>query len=380
MRTILRRQGSLLLCLALLLGLLTVSASAATQPGVYTGTVTTNYHNPDTGKIDDPGEDETGLGEGMCRSATGTTALVEVDAAGNTWLTIRLLLQSNCSNVALYTRTGYNTYEKVDYTVISEDSGNDSIDYRFQVSEAGVMLKGTMYVAPMGRDVLWYLSVDPDSLTAGSGDFEVTIDPNQPAPVDPTPVDPTPVDPTPGVLDAFTDVSSHWAKDYIEVAVERGLFSGTSSTTFSPDTSMTRGMFVTVLGRLAGVSATNGQTQFADVAANAYYAPYVAWAAENGIVYGTSTTTFSPETAINRQEMAVLLSRYCGFAGITLEQGQKVTFSDQAKIDSFAAEAVQDMAAAGLLTGSNGAFNPKSTATRAEVATVLARFIQGYGL
>ena len=182
------------------------------------------------------------------------------------------------------------------------------------------------------------------------------------------------------VLDAFTDVSSHWAKDYIEVAVERGLFSGTSSTTFSPDTSMTRGMFVTVLGRLAGVSATNGQTQFADVAANAYYAPYVAWAAENGIVYGTSTTTFSPETAINRQEMAVLLSRYCSFAGITLEQGQKVTFSDQAKIDSFAAEAVQDMAAAGLLTGSNGAFNPKSTATRAEVATVLARFIQGYGL
>ncbi|WP_294701785.1 heme-binding Shp domain-containing protein [uncultured Flavonifractor sp.] len=162
--------------------------AAGLEPGVYTGTMVTTYYNPDTGNVDDGGTANAALGEGMCRSATDEACLVEVDQEGNVWITVRLLLQSNCKNVALYTRTGYDSYSKVSYDIMSEDAGNDSIDYRIKVSDAGVKLKGTMYVTPMGRDVLWYLYVDTSTLKEGSGDFVVSIDtsaPQEPATPEP---------------------------------------------------------------------------------------------------------------------------------------------------------------------------------------------------
>ena len=127
--------------------------------------------------MDDGGTANAALGEGMCRSATDETCLVEVDG-DDIWITVRLLLQSNCSNVALYSRSGYDSYSQVSYDIMSEDAANDSIDYRIKVSDVGQKLKCTMYVSPMGRDVLWYLYVDTASLTAGSGDFVVSIDPS----------------------------------------------------------------------------------------------------------------------------------------------------------------------------------------------------------
>lgn len=176
-----KRLGVMALCLAMLCGLFAMTASAV-EPGVYTASVVTTYYNPDTGNVDDGGTANAALGEGMCRSATATTGLVEVDKDGNVWLTIRLLLQSSCKNVAFYTRTGYDSYSQVSYSITSEDAGNDSIDYRFAVTDAGVKLKGTMYVTPMGRDVLWYLYVDTSTLQAGSGDFVVSIDTSTPEP------------------------------------------------------------------------------------------------------------------------------------------------------------------------------------------------------
>ena len=119
----------------------------------------TSYYNPDTGNVDDGGTANAALGEGMCRSATDRTCLVEVDG-DDIWITVRLLLQSNCSDVALYTRDSYDSYSQVSYDIMSEDAGNDSIDYRIKVSEVGQKLKCTMYVSPMGRDVLWYLRDD----------------------------------------------------------------------------------------------------------------------------------------------------------------------------------------------------------------------------
>lgn len=169
--------GAALSALALVCGLMVVPAAAAgTAPGVYTAYMTTDYYNPDTGNVDDGGTANAALGEGMCRSATDKTALVEVDADGNVWLTVRLLLQSNCSDVKLYTRSGYDSYTQVSYDVISEDAANDSIDYRIPVTQPDQKLKCTMYVSPMGREVLWYLYVDPSTLAAGSGDFVVSID------------------------------------------------------------------------------------------------------------------------------------------------------------------------------------------------------------
>ena len=182
----LKKISAVLASLALMCGLMTAPALAAVQPGVYTANVVTSYYNPDTGNVDDGGTSNAALGEGMCRSATAATGLVEVDQNGNTWLTIRLLLQSTCKNSALYTRNGYDSYSQVSCDITAEDSGLDSIDYRFQVSDAGTKLKATMYVTPMGRDVLWYLYVDTSTLTPGSGDFAVNIDVTEPEPA-PTP-------------------------------------------------------------------------------------------------------------------------------------------------------------------------------------------------
>ena len=178
---------------------------------------------------------------------------------------------------------------------------------------------------------------------------------------------------------AFTDITGHWAADNILFAASRGLLSGTSDTTFSPDTGMTRGMFVTTLGRLAGINPDSYQTgKFTDVKADAYYAPYVNWAAQTGIVEGVTATTFAPDTNINREQMAVIMKNYAAKLGYDLPQTLKaVTFADNTQISSWAKDAVKSMQQAGILAGKNeNKFDPKGTATRAEVATVLRRFVE----
>lgn len=178
---------------------------------------------------------------------------------------------------------------------------------------------------------------------------------------------------------AFTDIHNHWATDNILFAASRGLLSGTSDTTFSPNTGMTRGMFVTALGRLAGINPDSYKTgKFTDVKADAYYAPYVNWAAQNGIVEGVTATTFAPDTNINREQMAVIMANYAKKLGYDLPKTlQAVTFADNAQISSWAKNAVRAMQQAGILAGKNGnRFDPKGTATRAEVATVLRRFVE----
>lgn len=179
----------------------------------------------------------------------------------------------------------------------------------------------------------------------------------------------------------FKDLAGHWAESYVEAAVERGLFSGTTAITFSPDMAVTRGMFVTVLAKLAGAEAGSGSTGFKDVPADAYYAPYVAWALKNGIVAGTGEGTFSPEKTITRQEMAVILMRYTEYAKISLKDGQAVTFTDVGEISGWAADAVSAAAKAGLLAGTGaGKFAPQAKATRAEVATLLMGVVRDYSL
>ena len=178
---------------------------------------------------------------------------------------------------------------------------------------------------------------------------------------------------------AFTDITGHWAADNILFAASRGLLSGTSDTTFSPDTGMTRGMFMTALGRLAGINPDSYQTgKFTDVKADAYYAPYVNWAAQTGIVEGVTDTTFAPDTNINREQMAVIMKNYAAKLGYDLPQTLKaVTFADNTQISSWAKDAVKSMQQAGILAGKNeNKFDPKGTATRAEVATVLRRFVE----
>lgn len=177
----------------------------------------------------------------------------------------------------------------------------------------------------------------------------------------------------------FTDKATHWAKNDIDFVAARGLLTGTSTTTFSPNSSMTRGMFVTAIGRLAGVDSSKYQNnKFTDVKADACYAPYVAWAAEKNIVSSTSDTAFSPDMAITRQEMAVMLVNYSKAIGYKLPSVHaEVSFADSSSIASWAKDAVKQMQMAGILMGKSGnKFDPTATATRAEASAMLRRFVE----
>ena len=178
---------------------------------------------------------------------------------------------------------------------------------------------------------------------------------------------------------AFTDITGHWAADNVLFVAGRGLLSSTSNTTFSSNIGMTIGMFVTALGRLAGINPDSYKTgKFTDVKADAYYTPYVNWAAKTGIVEGVTATTFAPDTNINRDQMVVIMANYAKQLDYDLPKIiQTVTFADNAQISSWTKDAVKAMQQAGILAGKHGnQFDPKGTATRAEVATVLRRFVE----
>ena len=176
----------------------------------------------------------------------------------------------------------------------------------------------------------------------------------------------------------FTDINGHWAKADIEYAVSQGLFSGTSATTFSPDTAMTRGMFVTVLGRLARADVKSYQaSSFDDVQNDLYYMGFIEWANRNGIVKGMGDKKFAPDQAITREQMAVIMSNYTRVMNLDLKAVQEERhFADNDKISPYAREAVKEMQMARLVSGKdNNLFDPQGTATRAEVSSVLHRFM-----
>ena len=178
---------------------------------------------------------------------------------------------------------------------------------------------------------------------------------------------------------AFTDIAGHWAKEDIEFVVSRGLFSGTSETKFSPNAAMTRGMFVTVLGRLASADVSGyAKSSFSDVKSDAYYMGYIEWASKNNIVNGVGNGRFAPNQSITREQMAVIMSNYAKTIGYTLPKVHvENTFADNGKISAYAKEAVKQMQMAGVISGKNGnLFDPQGTATRAEVSAVLRRFVE----
>ncbi len=180
-------------------------------------------------------------------------------------------------------------------------------------------------------------------------------------------------------LKIFSDVAGHWADDNIAFATARELFVGTSTTEFSPNLPMTRAMFVTVMGRLLNIDeADYTGTVFSDVKVGQWYSPYVQWASQNGIVKGYGSGIFGPEDKITREQMAVLILRFAEYANIELAvESSGIVFDDKDKISSWAAEYVSAAQRSSLIEGkSNKLFDPQGTATRAEVATILKRFIE----
>ena len=176
----------------------------------------------------------------------------------------------------------------------------------------------------------------------------------------------------------FTDVrESDWFYDDVVFAYENGLFSGTSDTTFSPNTSMTRAMLVTVLYRLEGQPAVNGRSGFSDVQYNGYYEDAVTWAADNGIVNGTSTTMFSPNANVTREQMAAILYRYAQYKKYNTAASSSLNgFTDHASVSGYAAASLEWAVAEKLVNGSAGKLMPTGNATRAQVAAILHRFVE----
>lgn len=177
----------------------------------------------------------------------------------------------------------------------------------------------------------------------------------------------------------FTDIGTHWGKEAIDYVVGRGLLSGTSKTTFAPDTAMTRGMLVTALGRLAGMDVKAYTTNsFTDVKADSAFRPYIEWAYRNGVVQGIGNKQFAPDRAITREEIAVIFANYAKATGYKLPVTREATaYADASSIGSTYNTAVTVMQQAGIMMGGTGnKFNPKASATRAEVSSMLHRYIK----
>lgn len=176
---------------------------------------------------------------------------------------------------------------------------------------------------------------------------------------------------------AFEDVKpTTWYHEAIDYAVSNKLFGGMSDTTFEPETAMTRAMLVTVLWRFEG-EPSGGIANFTDVKANTWYAKAVAWASKNDIVNGVGNGKFAPDVKVTREQLALILYRYSMKNGIGIGgKGKLPAFIDFSRISKWAEKAYSWAVANELIGGIDGLLAPQGNATRAQVATILMRFIE----
>lgn len=177
----------------------------------------------------------------------------------------------------------------------------------------------------------------------------------------------------------FADVpSGSWYYDDIAYVYDAGLMTGLTATAFGPNLSTTRGMIVTILWRMENEPAAKHGCPFADVRRGSYYEQAIAWASENGIVTGFDASTFAPDRAITREQLAAILFRFAAYRGmdaVTLRENLS-SFQDQAAISTYAVSALNWAVGEGLMQGTGDKLEPTGSATRAQVAAMLRRFIQ----
>ena len=181
----------------------------------------------------------------------------------------------------------------------------------------------------------------------------------------------------PAASPVFTDVSSDaWYAEAVDWCQRSGLMSGTSTTAFSPNSAMTRGMLVTVLYRAAGSPSLTEPPSYSDVSIHSWYAEGVAWASLHGIVSGYGNDSFGPEDPVSREQIAAILWRY---DGSTPAQSTS-SFTDRDTVSAYAVPAVDWAWENGILSGlPDGSVSPSSSATRAQVSVMLFRFLSGDG-
>ena len=180
------------------------------------------------------------------------------------------------------------------------------------------------------------------------------------------------------ISERFLDLEGHWGRSQILALAEAGLVNGMDAHHFEPDRKVTRAMFVTILGRMYGLHEDFvAPISFSDVQEGDWFAPYVTWASLSGIVTGYDDGTFAPNREITREQMALILVRYCEAYDCRLPEEDAPAFTDEASISPWALEAVLKSRRCGLINGrDDGSFDPAGTATRAEMCAVIARLME----
>ena len=184
---------------------------------------------------------------------------------------------------------------------------------------------------------------------------------------------------TPASKTGFSDVvAGGWYESAVQYMKDNGLMAGTSATTFAPDATTTRGMIVTILYRLEKEPAAAAASSFSDIAAGEWYSDAVAWAAANNIVSGYENGTFGAGDVITREQMAAILFRYASFKGYDVTKTADLSaFADAAQVSAYAADAMKWANAAGLISGTSATtLAPAGSATRAQAASILMRFCE----
>jgi hypothetical protein len=169
-----------------------------------------------------------------------------------------------------------------------------------------------------------------------------------------------------------------WYHADVAWAHNSGLMLGTGAGEFSPNASVTRGMLMTLLHRLAGGPATDAANVFIDVADDAWYSSAIAWAKQNGLANGVGGNQFAPDSEISRQDLSVIIANYAGFANKQIPATlQYQAFADESGIADYARGAVQTLYCGGIVSGKpDHFFDPNGSATRAEIAAILRRFVE----
>ena len=182
----------------------------------------------------------------------------------------------------------------------------------------------------------------------------------------------------------FKDVNpnpSNWYHPHVDYAVEHGLMNGTSATTFEPDGTITRAMVVTILYRMSGEPAVSGAPAFSDVLAGKWYSNAIKWATDKGIAKGVGGGKFDPDAPVTREQMSTFLMRYAKFKGKSTSTSTSLSgYTDAGKVSSWAVDAVKWSVGNGIIVGTSATtLDPESTATRAQFATIVHRYLDKFG-
>lgn len=173
----------------------------------------------------------------------------------------------------------------------------------------------------------------------------------------------------------FKDVGKKkWFYTAVKYVYDEKIMDGTSKTRFEPNLGLTRAMFITILGRMAGAE-TKETNKFNDIKKNSWYSGYVGWAVDSGVVTGYPDGTFKPDDNLSREEMAVAVDRYINYLGVRMtSEGGMWNFTDQKKVGKWAVNSLAVLRNSGVIEGDeNGKFNPKASITRAEAATIVMK-------